>query len=98
MQQLTLLLLSAVPCAPTNVSVVMDCANNTAAVSWSASRGAVQYSVTARSSHGNISCQTSDLSCSLNNLMCGTNYTVQVVSMGDDCSSIPSQALVLNSG
>ncbi|XP_018532382.1 mucin-4 isoform X2 [Lates calcarifer] len=89
--------LQSVPCAPTNVSVVMDCANNTAAVSWSASRGAVQYSVTARSSHGNISCQTSDLSCSLNNLMCGTNYTVQVVSMGDDCSSIPSQALVLNS-
>uniref|UniRef100_A0A3B5BI78 Fibronectin type-III domain-containing protein n=1 Tax=Stegastes partitus TaxID=144197 RepID=A0A3B5BI78_9TELE len=87
-----------VPCVPTNVLVVMDCANNTAAVSWSASRGAVQYSVTALGSHSNDSCQSSGLSCSLRNLTCGSSYTVQVVAMDDDCSSIPSQALVFNSG
>ncbi|XP_037642392.1 tenascin-N-like [Sebastes umbrosus] len=89
--------LQSVPCVPTNVSWVMDCANNTANVSWSASRGAVQYSVTAHSSHGNDSCQTSDLSCSLDNIICGNSYTVQVVAMDDNCSSIPSQALILNS-
>ncbi|XP_033507400.2 uncharacterized protein LOC117272533 [Epinephelus lanceolatus] len=89
--------LQSVPCAPTNVSAVMDCANNTAVVSWSASRGAMQYSVTAHSSHSNISCQTSNLSCSLDNLMCGNRYSVQVVAMDDNCSSIPSQALILNS-
>ncbi|XP_067460816.1 mucin-4-like [Thunnus thynnus] len=89
--------LQSVPCVPTNVSAVMDCANNTAVVSWSASLGAVQYSVTAYSSHSNASCQTSDLTCNLDNLTCGSRYTVQVVAMDDNCSSIPSQALVFSS-
>nr|XP_019957336.1 PREDICTED: fibronectin-like [Paralichthys olivaceus] len=89
--------LQSVPCVPTNISVVMECANNTALVSWAASRGALQYSVRAHSSHSNVSCQTSDLSCSLGNLTCGSSYTVQVAAMDDSCSSVPSQAVVLNS-
>ncbi|KAM8850864.1 fibronectin type III domain-containing protein 7-like isoform 2-T2 [Spinachia spinachia] len=89
--------LQSVPCGATNVSAVMDCANSTALVSWSASRGAVQYSVMARSSHSNVSCQTSDHSCSLENIPCGRGYTVQVVAMNDNCSSVPSQPLLLNS-
>ncbi|XP_069013286.1 fibronectin type III domain-containing protein 7-like [Embiotoca jacksoni] len=90
--------LQSVPCVPTNVSVLMDCANNTAVVSWSASPGAVQYSVTAHSSHSNTSCQTLDLSCNLNSLTCGSSYTVQVVAVDDNCSSVPSQALIFKSG
>ncbi|XP_028283268.1 fibronectin type III domain-containing protein 7-like [Parambassis ranga] len=90
--------LQSVPCVPSNVSVVMDCANNIAVVSWSASRGAVQYSVTARGSHSNDSCQTSGLNCSLNSLTCGSQYTVEVVAISDSCSSIPSQAVLFKSG
>ncbi|KAM4552488.1 fibronectin-like isoform 2-T2 [Odontesthes bonariensis] len=90
--------LQSVPCVPTNVSVVMDCANNSAVVSWSASRGAVQYSVMALSSHSNDSCQTSDLSCSLTSLTCGNSYAVQVVAVDESCSSVLSQVLVFNSG
>ncbi|KAK5919428.1 hypothetical protein CgunFtcFv8_023324 [Champsocephalus gunnari] len=91
--------LQSVPCVPTNVSVVMDCDNNTAVVSWTASQGAVpvQYSLMAHSSHNNVSCQTSSLNCSLDNITCGNSYSVQVVAMDDNCSSIPSQALVFNS-
>ncbi|KAE8290995.1 Fibronectin type III domain-containing protein 7 Precursor [Larimichthys crocea] len=89
--------LQSVPCVPTNVLVVVNCANNTAVVSWSASRGAVQYSVRALSNHGNDSCQTSDLSCSLDSLTCGTSYSVQVAAMDDNCSSIFSQAVTFNS-
>ncbi|TNN67818.1 Fibronectin type III domain-containing protein 7 [Liparis tanakae] len=89
--------LQSVPCAPTNVSVGMDCTNNTARVAWSASRGAERYSVTAHSSHSNVSCHTSAHSCSLDNVTCGHRYAVQVVAMNDDCSSVPSQALVLTS-
>ncbi|XP_030016445.1 uncharacterized protein LOC115437357 [Sphaeramia orbicularis] len=89
--------LQSAPCVPTDVSVMMDCANNSAAVSWAASRGAVQYEVIAHSSHGNVTCQTSDLSCYLRNLTCGHSYTVQVVAMDDTCSSTPSQAVELNS-
>ncbi|XP_063741970.1 fibronectin type III domain-containing protein 7-like [Eleginops maclovinus] len=90
--------LQSVPCAPTNVSVVMDCDNNTAVVSWSASQGAVKYSLMAHSGHNNISCQTSSLNCSLDNITCGNRYSVQVIAMDDNCSSIPNQALVFNSG
>lgn len=76
----------------------MDCANNTAVVSWAASQGAVKYSVMAHSAHvNNDSCQTSGLSCNLNNLTCGSLYTVQVVAMGDSCSSVPSWPLKFNS-
>ncbi|KAI9522306.1 hypothetical protein NQZ68_037786, partial [Dissostichus eleginoides] len=89
--------LQSVPCVPTNVSVVMDCDNNTAVVSWTASQGALQYSLMAHSSHNNVSCQTSSLNCSLDNISCGNSYSVQVVAMDDNCSSIPSQALVFNS-
>ncbi|KAM3604918.1 uncharacterized protein V6R79_017981 [Siganus canaliculatus] len=89
--------LQSVPCAPTDVSVVTDCVNNTALVSWSASRGAVHYSVKAHNNHSQVSCQTSDLSCSLDGLTCGSRYTVLVAAMDDNCSSIPSQALMFNS-
>lgn len=91
-------LLFAVPCVPTNVSVVMDCANNTAVVSWSASRGAVQYLVSAYGGQVNGTCQTSGLSCNLASLTCGSHYAVYVVAMGDNCSSIPSQAVMYSSG
>ncbi|XP_061652447.1 uncharacterized protein LOC133488520 [Phyllopteryx taeniolatus] len=87
----------SVPCIPTNVAVVMDCANNSAAVSWSASDGATQYLVTASCYHGNISHQTSDLNCTLDELMCGSRYSVQVVAMDDSCSSVTSQVLVFDS-
>uniref|UniRef100_A0A3B3IE65 Fibronectin type-III domain-containing protein n=2 Tax=Oryzias latipes TaxID=8090 RepID=A0A3B3IE65_ORYLA len=87
----------SVPCSPTNVSVFLDCPNNSAVVSWSASRGAVQYSVTAISSHLNDSCQTSGLTCRLS-LACGSLYTVQVVAMDDNCSSIPSSPVAFSSG
>lgn len=86
------------PCAPTNVSVVVECTNNTALVSWSASLGAVEYTVTAYSNQHNVSCQTSDLSCNLQSLTCGNNYTVHVVAMDDNCSSISSHALIFNTG
>lgn len=90
--------LPTVPCVPTNVSAVMNCASNTAVVSWSASRGALQYSVMAHSFYSNISCQSSHLNCTLYNLTCSSQYTVQVVAVGDSCSSVPSQAQLLNSG
>ncbi|XP_061587413.1 fibronectin type III domain-containing protein 7-like [Cololabis saira] len=90
--------LQSVPCIPTNVSVIMDCANNSAVVSWFASRGATEYWVTAISSHSNDTCKTSDSSCRLSSLTCGTSYTVQVVAMDGNCSSMPSQPLEVKSG
>lgn len=93
-----LILLPAVPCVPSNISVEMDCTNSTALVSWAASLGAVQYAVMAHSNNSNVSCQTSGLSCHLDNLTCGNLYRVQVVAMDDNCSSVPSQAVLFNTG
>ncbi|XP_032422074.1 uncharacterized protein LOC116722071 [Xiphophorus hellerii] len=86
--------LQTVPCIPTNVSVKLDCSNNSADVSWSPSRGALRYSVLANSSHSDDSCTASDLSC----LTCGANYAVQVVAMDDRCSSLPSLPVLFESG
>lgn len=86
------------PCAPTNVSMVTDCTNNTALVSWSPSLGAVQYMVTAHSHQNNVSYRTSDLTCNLDTLTCGNSYTIQVAATDDSCSSVPSQVQMFNTG
>ncbi|XP_028988094.1 mucin-4-like [Betta splendens] len=85
------------PCVPMNVTVTMDCASDTAVVSWSPSRGAVQYLVTAHSLYDSVSCQTSGLYCTLYNLTCGSGYAAQVVAVGDTCSSVPSTSVTFNS-
>ncbi|KAJ8011603.1 hypothetical protein DPEC_G00059970 [Dallia pectoralis] len=85
------------PCVPVITAVVIDCINNTALVSWSASLGALSYSVTAHSNSGNPTCSSSDLSCTLANLTCGTDYTVQVVAGNNQCSSTASLAVLFQS-
>lgn len=95
---LNLSLPPAVPCAPTNVSMVTDCTNNTALVSWSPSLGAVRYMVTAQSHQNNISCVTSNLTCNLDTLTCGNSYSIQVVAMDDSCSSVPSWVQMFDTG
>ncbi|KTF75017.1 hypothetical protein cypCar_00024381 [Cyprinus carpio] len=87
--------LNSVPCVPTGVSVVLDCATAEAHVSWNASMGALNYVAYAWSRTFNfMSCESSGpvTHCTLNDLICGDNYTVQVIAVGDECSSLPSQA------
>lgn len=91
--------LSLVPCVPTDVEVKVDCSNNQAVVSWSASDGALSYKVTARSTQGAMSlCESTELMCTLTNLTCGQSYSVQVVAQDDICSSLPSPATNFKSG
>ncbi|XP_078116029.1 receptor-type tyrosine-protein phosphatase beta-like [Sander vitreus] len=85
--------LQSVPCIPTGVDVKMDCSTNKALVSWISSKGALSYKVTAQSTQGAMSfCQSTKLMCTLANLTCGQDYSVQVVAQDDICSSLPSQA------
>ncbi|XP_051515678.1 uncharacterized protein LOC127418869 [Myxocyprinus asiaticus] len=87
--------LNTVPCIPTAVSVVLDCATAEAHVSWNTSTGALYYTAYAWSSTLDfLSCDSSGpvSHCILSNLICGEIYTVQVVAVGDECSSLPSQA------
>ncbi|XP_043081301.1 serine-rich adhesin for platelets [Puntigrus tetrazona] len=87
--------LNSVPCVPTGLSVMLDCATAEARVSWNASMGALYYITYAWSSTFNfISCESSgpDTHCTLSDLICGETYTIQVIAVGDECSSLPSQA------
>ncbi|KAI3368520.1 hypothetical protein L3Q82_025527 [Scortum barcoo] len=85
--------LQSVPCVPTDVKVKVDCSNNKAVVSWSASKGALSYKVSARSTQGDLSlCESREPTCTLTNLTCGQLYSVQVVAQDDICSSLPSPA------
>ena len=87
------------PCVPTDVDVEIDCSDNEALVSWSASDGALSYKVSAQSKQGHMSiCESTDLMCTLTNLTCGQLYSVQVVAQDDICSSLPSPATTFNSG
>ncbi|KAF7660957.1 hypothetical protein LDENG_00272160 [Lucifuga dentata] len=85
--------LQSPPCVPTAVEVTLDCSNNTAVVSWSPSRGALEYHVTAQSTLGAVSsCQSTDTECTLTNLVCGHTYHVKVAAQDNICSSLPSLA------
>ncbi|XDV45473.1 hypothetical protein PO909_013567, partial [Leuciscus waleckii] len=84
----------SVPCVPTGVSAVLDCATAEAHVSWNASTGALYYTAYAWSSTFNfVSCNSAGpvTHCSLSDLICGDDYTIQVIAVGDECSSLPSQ-------
>uniref|UniRef100_A0AAV2KZF0 Fibronectin type-III domain-containing protein n=1 Tax=Knipowitschia caucasica TaxID=637954 RepID=A0AAV2KZF0_KNICA len=85
--------LKSTPCVPTDVQVMMDCGDNSALVSWSASEGALRYTVMAQGSNGSVSsCETAGLSCTLADLQCGQQYSVQVVARDEICASLPSPA------
>ncbi|XP_055084582.1 fibronectin type III domain-containing protein 7-like [Periophthalmus magnuspinnatus] len=86
------------PCVPTNINAEMNCSTDTAAVSWTGSSGAENYTVTGQSTTGNVSCEAVGLTCNLTNLACGTQYTIQVVARNSACSSAPSQAITLDTG
>lgn len=89
----------SVPCVPTDVTVEINCSNNEANVTWSASDGALFYKASSLSTQGSTSlCQTTELTCTLKNLTCGQAYMVQVVAQDDICSSLPSPAKSFHSG
>lgn len=91
--------LSAVPCVPLNVSVEMECGSGDAMVSWTATQGAVRYRAFALSNRGEAAtCESSAPHCAMQNLTCGVPYRVQVVSVGDNCTSLPSQAAEFHTG
>ena len=91
--------LSAVPCLPSGVDIVMNCSAQEAAVSWSPSQGALSYAVSAMSALGEMSrCASTGPGCTLTNLTCGQSYRVQVLALDNICSSLPSRVAVFSTG
>lgn len=82
------------PCAPLNVSASLVCANNTAAVTWQHTSGAVSYKVMAIGRDGDVKqCTTNDTSCHLPNMHCAQTYVITVTPFSDRCKGFDSNPL-----
>ncbi|XP_031756904.1 uncharacterized protein LOC100492420 isoform X1 [Xenopus tropicalis] len=78
----------SVPCVPTEVHPVVNCASNVATVQWAVAKGAVNYTVTVTGPlTEKYKCQTANTSCSFPQLSCGLQYNASVVAVGHTCSS-----------
>ncbi|KAG7280759.1 hypothetical protein CRUP_037689 [Coryphaenoides rupestris] len=89
-----------VPCAPRRLAVERDCSDNSATVTWEASRGAESYTVTGAVVAGGgppVSCSpgAGTTTCRLEGLACGAVYDVTVVAVAAGCSSDPGDFVVL---
>ncbi|KAJ1170951.1 hypothetical protein NDU88_002822 [Pleurodeles waltl] len=91
--------LYTVPCIPTNVATLIDCESNDAVLAWNPADGAVSYISSVTDLNGNIAdtCNSTEASCNVNQLNCGTTYNVTVMAMGITCNSAPSAADKLKS-
>ncbi|XP_048832460.1 uncharacterized protein LOC125708743 isoform X2 [Brienomyrus brachyistius] len=90
------LTIQEVPCVPTEVSVSHSCEGNLANVMWTPTPGAQHYRAIARSNGGAHSeCVSSGTACNFNDLQCGRVYTVGVVALSGDCTSLESKNAVL---
>ncbi|XP_074544742.1 uncharacterized protein LOC141804293 [Halichoeres trimaculatus] len=85
------------PCDPVNVTSVLQCGSDMAAVSWAAAPGAVAYNVLAKdhSSQDYTSCRSNTTSCKLNQLQCGKVYNLTVWTEGATCNSTGSSGTTL---
>lgn len=96
---LTLLFRPSAPCVPQNVSVESRCAAGAMVVSWSPNPEAQYYHVAAVSNTGaRLNCNSSTTKCTMNNLPCGQNYNITVMSVRDSCESKPSAMVKTSSG
>lgn len=78
----------------------MDCANNSAALTWSVSPNALSYTGKAVNSEGHtVVCDSViNLGCQLHGLQCDKEYMFTVSSSAGDCQSPDSQLVMLKTG
>ncbi|KAE8611013.1 hypothetical protein XENTR_v10012303 [Xenopus tropicalis] len=89
----------SVPCVPTEVHPVVNCASNVATVQWAVAKGAVNYTVTVTGPlTEKYKCQTANTSCSFPQLSCGLQYNASVVAVGHTCSSDGSAVAIFYTG
>jgi len=89
-QELTVLSYIA-PCTPANVEYQYSCGTGIAFVSWDDTLSRKSFYVHAHSGNHSVSCSTSQgTDCSLPSLECSRRYTVEVITVADNCnSSVP---------
>lgn len=87
------------PCAPQDVDVISQCTDASMVVSWSPNPDAQDFQVTAESNTGaRHLCNSIGTACTIENLPCGRNYSVTVLSVRDGCESESSTKVETCSG
>ncbi|XP_071983673.1 uncharacterized protein [Engystomops pustulosus] len=82
------------PCTPTNIKILVG--PEVVNVSWMATTGAVNYTTRITGDNKEIfECHTSDTSCSMTELQCGSQYSMTMTANGQYCSSNSSQTQAL---
>lgn len=75
-----------------------ECGADSITVTWS-SGSAIFYVAMARDSNGVIhSCNSMDLSCTIEGLKCSTNYTAYVIASNFMCNSSESETVTIKTG
>lgn len=91
--------LSPVPCTPTNISVSVDCSQDTARFNWTTSIGAIFYIAVAEDANGNLhSCNAMGTNCLMEDLRCGQNYTASIIGTNLKCNSTASEEVTFMTG
>ncbi|XP_056895182.1 fibronectin-like isoform X2 [Takifugu flavidus] len=86
------------PCTPQDVDVISQCSDASMVVSWSRNPDAQDFQVIVASNTGaRHHCNSSGTACTIENLPCGQNYNVTVVSVREGCESQPSTIVEMSS-
>ncbi|XP_051803703.1 fibronectin type III domain-containing protein 7-like [Acanthochromis polyacanthus] len=79
------------PCALTSVNATTECHNDTILVEWEDTVDMPLYLVTAEADdQTTISCKSTSNKCLLENVVCGTHYSIIVSASSDKCSTLRS--------
>lgn len=87
-----------VPCVAQNVDANLDCESGSVTVSWEPSLGAIVYDVFAQGNAGYAStCNSTETTCTFQDLLCGLTYSITVSASDDTCISGSSSAVEISS-
>lgn len=89
---------SSVPCPPSIISKQYTCGNNSALVRWTDPVGSLGFIAHITGDGYQDSCHTTDTSCVLQNLPCGTHLDVSVQARGEHCNITASVSESLQTG
>lgn len=90
---------SLVPCTPTNLSVSVDCSQDSATFNWTTSIGSILYVVVAEDANRYLySCNSMGTNCLMEGLRCGQNYTASIVGSNLKCNSSNSEEVAFMTG